>query len=73
MKIWALYSSRVGTYDPHEMIEAFADQETAEIVRANLIGLPVDPRRPRAFDPWPSCWEDDEDFPDLYVRALDLR
>ena len=67
MKIWGLYSARVDPYHAPELIEAFADQEVAETVRANLIGK----QARRDMHGW--VWEDDEDFPDLLVRGLELR
>lgn len=64
--VWALWSSRVEMYSSHELIEVFADQETAEAARVGLIGKP----RYRGSG---VLWEDDEDFPDLYVRTLEIR
>lgn len=66
VKVWALWSSRVDTYSAHELIGLFAEQETAEQVRDALVG------KPRSRD-LGLPWEDDEDFPDLYVRPLEIR
>lgn len=73
MKAWGLYSARVDPYQSHDLLDVFTDQEVAETVRVNLIGKPVDPHRPRSLDAWPTVWDDDEDFPDLYVRPLEVR
>ncbi len=70
MRAWALWSSRVDLYSPHELIEVFADQAVAEAARDGLIGKPRDWRR---LPPWKDSWEDDEDFPDLYVRPIVIR
>jgi len=66
VKIWALWSARVDPYSAHDLIALFADGATAERVRAELIG------RPRERDHLLGVWVDDEDFPDLYVRPLDV-
>lgn len=66
MKVWALWSSRVDPYSAPDLVEVFADEATAERVRAELIGKPHSHGMR-----WP--WEDDEDFPDLYVRPLEVR
>lgn len=67
MKVWALWSSRVDPYSSHELIDLFTSQEVAEQVRAELVGKLRYPTLSYLV------WEDDEDFPDLYVRPLDLR
>lgn len=69
MKAWGLYSSRVDPYSSHDLVELFADEATAETARANLIGKPI--HRDAWLDRW--VWEDDEDFPDLLVRPLEIR
>lgn len=69
MRAWALWSSRVDPYSPHELVELFADQDAAEQVRHGLIGKPV--HRDAWLHRW--VWEDDQDFPDLYVRPLEIR
>lgn len=66
MKVWALWSSRVDPYSAHDLVELFADEETAARVRAELIG------RLRARDHLFGVWVDDEDFPDLYVRPIEV-
>lgn len=66
VKVWGLYSSQVGTCSPHELLEVFAEQADAEACRDGLLGNRVS----RLVVNW--VWEDDEDFPDLYVRPLDL-
>lgn len=63
---WALWSSRVEMYSEPDLIEVFAKKETAEAARVGLIGKP----RYRGSG---VLWEDDEDFPDLYVRPLEIR
>ena len=65
MKVWALWSARVDMYSQPELIELFADPETAETARVNLIG-----KQSRRDAPW--AWQDDEDFPDLYVREVEI-
>lgn len=65
MKVWALWSSRVDTYSAHELIDLFTSGEVAERVRDALIG------KPRYRD-LGLPWEDDEDFPDLYVRPIEV-
>jgi hypothetical protein len=65
-KVWALWSSRVDPYSEHELVGLFAAEDVAETVRANLIG------KPRNRDYLFGRWADDEDFPDLYVRPLDV-
>jgi hypothetical protein len=67
MRAWALWSSRVDPYSAHELVELFAQQEVAEAVRAGLIGKPRYPGT-RVL-----AWEDDEDFPDLYIRSVEIR
>jgi hypothetical protein len=67
MKVWALWSSRVNPYSAHELIDLFVLQEEAERVKAELIGKPSHQGLSGLL------WGDDEDFPDLYVRPLDLR
>jgi hypothetical protein len=67
MRVWALWSSRVEMYAPHELIEVFADEGAAEAVRTGLIG------KPRERGMLALTWGDDEDFPDLYVRPLEVR
>lgn len=67
MKVWALWSSRVDPYSAHELVELFVLREDAEAAKEGLIGKPR--FQPDLF----GVWEDDEDFPDLYVRPLDLR
>jgi hypothetical protein len=66
VKAWGLFSSRVDLYHPHDLLELFTDEADARAVRDALIGLPVD----RGLSP---IWEDDDEFPDLYVRPLELR
>lgn len=66
MRVWALWSSRVDPYSNHELIDLFADQAVAEAVRDGLIGKPRYPDMRRL------AWEDDEDFPDLYVLPLEV-
>lgn len=66
MKVWGLYSARVDPYHAYELIEVFADQETAEAVRDNLFNK-------QAGRQYGWSWEDDEDFPDLLVRPLEIR
>lgn len=66
MKAWGLYSARVDTYSAPELIELFADEATAERVKAELFGK----QRGRSYG---GLWEDDEDFPDLYVRPVVVR
>lgn len=68
MKVWALWSSRVDPYSEHELVAVFAQEATAEAVKAGLIGLPTVPGYGMRL-----LWKDDEDFPDLYVRPVDLR
>ena len=68
--VWGLYSSVVDYGSGHELVEIFAREEAAAAARDGLIGKPI-------YN-WPSgpgknVWKDDEDFPDLYVRPLDLR
>lgn len=67
--VWGLYSSVVD-YGRHELVEIFAREKDAAAARDGLIGKPI--------HNWPggpskNVWEDDEGFPDLYVRPLDLR
>lgn len=62
MKVWVLWSSRVDFYSDHEVVALFRSRKLAETVRAGLIGKQCN--RGMAG----LCWEDDEDFPDLYVR-----
>lgn len=64
---WALWSTNVGVYQHYELIQVFADLETAETVRDNLFGKPVS----RTTRSW--VWEDDEDLPDLLVRPIAIR
>jgi hypothetical protein len=68
VKVWALWSSCVGAYSNHELIDLFTSQEVAERVRAELVGKP---RYPQTG--YRQGWKEDEDFPDLYVRPFDLR
>lgn len=67
MKAWGLYSARVDPYNAHELIEMFASQDDAELARDNLFGKRVSRYLLNVV------WEDDEEFPDLYVRELPLR
>lgn len=67
MNVWALWSACVDTYSAHELIALFADQAVAEAVRDGLIG------KPRYRGMHLVLWQDDEDFPDLYVRPLEVR
>lgn len=53
-------------YSHPELIAVFAGEATANTVRDALFGLPVGYRMPGLL------WEDDEDFPDLYVRPLEV-
>lgn len=62
--VWALWSSRVETYSAHELICLFSSEDVADQVRDALIGKPRD-RAMLAL-----TWEDDDDFPDLYVRPV---
>lgn len=72
MKAWGLYTSlHVDPYHRHELVEVFADEATADQAREGLIGKPVD--RTWAAHEWCLRWKDDEDFPDLYVRPIELR
>jgi hypothetical protein len=66
VKVWALWSSRVDVGSEHELIQVFTYRADADAVKAGLIGKPRyrDMRLP---------WEDDEDFPDLYVRPIEVR
>lgn len=66
MKVWGLFSSRVDTYSSHDLLDLFTQQAVAEAVRDGLTGMPVQPGLS-------SVWEDDEDFPDLYVRPMEVR
>ena len=66
MKIWALWSSRVDPYSNHELMQLFTSQEVAEQVRAELVGKLMYPTLGYLI------WQDDEDFPDLYVRPVEL-
>lgn len=66
MRIWALWSSRTEMYSEPELLDLFVLQEEADAVKAGLIGKP----RYRGMR---LPWGDDEDFPDLYVRPLELR
>jgi len=67
VKVWALWSSRVDPYSNHELIDLFTSPEVAEQVRDGLIGKLMYP------DLGFLRWKDDEDFPDLYVRPLEIR
>lgn len=67
MRAWALWARGFGAYDPPELIEVFDDRDTAEMVRDLLFGL----RRSRTVQNW--LWEDDTEFPDLYVRPVEIR
>lgn len=67
MNAWALWSSRVDMYGEPELLAVFADEAVAETVKAGLIGK----QRDRTMHGWP--WEDDEDFPDLYVQPVVVR
>jgi hypothetical protein len=63
-----LWSSRVDPYSAHELVELFAEHEVAEVVRAGLIGKPRYPGTRLLV------WEDDdEEFPDLYIRSVEIR
>lgn len=66
MKVWALWSACVDPYSAHELIGLFARREDAELVKDGLIGNPRVPGYATLL------WEDDEDFPDLYVQPHDL-
>lgn len=66
MKVWALYSRRVEFFSEHELIDLFASEEEANSVRSMLAGY-------LAYRSGSGKWEDDEDFPDLYVRPVELR
>lgn len=65
-RAWALYKAPAGAYEPPELLEVFADQAVAEAVRDNLFGR----QRSRYLR---HGWQDDEDFPDLYVRPVEIR
>jgi hypothetical protein len=65
--VWALWSSRTDMYSQPELIGLFADEAVAEAVRGGLIGK----RRYRMMTNL--VWEDDEDFPDLYVQPVVVR
>ena len=67
MRVWALWSSRVDPYSAHELIALFTYRYDADAVKAGLIG------KPRCRDRLFGVWVDDEDFPDLYVRPLEVR
>jgi hypothetical protein len=66
VKIWGLWSSRVDMYSEPELLGLFADRADAERTKAGLIG------HPKARGLLYPVWEDDEDFPDLYVREMEL-
>jgi hypothetical protein len=63
--IWALWSSRVDPYSEPELMQLFRYRYDADLVKSGLIGKP----RHRHMQ---ALWEDDEDFPDLYVRPVEL-
>jgi len=67
MEVFGLWSARVDMYGQPELIELFADEQVAQEVKAGLIGK----RRDRMILTW--VWEDDEDFPDLFVGPLEVR
>lgn len=67
MRAWGLYSTRVDYGCSHELVELFADEAIAEMVKAHLFGKLRYPGMS-----W-LTWADDEDFPDLYVRPLEIR
>lgn len=69
MHAWALWSTRVDMYSRWELVEIFLDEETANRVRAELIGKPSAPGVSRTG----LLWNDDDDFPDLCVRSIELR
>jgi hypothetical protein len=64
--IWALWSSRVDPYSEPELIQLFRYRYDADLVKSGLIG------KPRKRDHLFGVWQDDEDFPDLYVRPVEL-
>lgn len=72
MKVWALWSSRVDPYSAHDLIELFTYRYDAEAVKAGLIGKPRVPLPVRGADHLFGVWADDEDFPDLYVRPIEV-
>jgi len=65
MRVWALWSSRVDPYSAHELVDLFTYRSDADAVKAGLIGKP-------RYRGSLVLWGDDEDFPDLYVRPLDV-
>jgi hypothetical protein len=68
MRAWALWSSRVDPYSNHELIEVFTYRADADAVKEALIGKQRD-----ALSSLFGSWQDDEDFPDLYVRPIVIR
>jgi hypothetical protein len=68
VKAWALWSARVDMYSEPELIEVFTCRADADAVRDALVGKQRD-----AISRLFGVWGDDEDFPDLYVRPIEIR
>jgi hypothetical protein len=66
-RVWALWSARVEMYSEPELVALFATEAVAHAVRDGLIGKPREPNS-RLY----GVWVDDEDFPDLYVRPVEI-
>lgn len=67
MRVYGLWSRLVDPYSEPELIELFILPADAEAAKAGLIGKRTNPRVHS------SAWSDDEDFPDLYVKAIEVR
>jgi hypothetical protein len=57
-RVYGLWSRLVPSCSELELIELFLLKEEAEAAKAGLIS---------------SAWSDDEDFPDLYIKGMEVR